>query len=314
MKRDARFSAASLLLTGLLAAAGCSPSGSSSTSKALAFGTPDEAVTSFVSAVEQRDPAQLKKLLGFDSDTLLTSGDAVEDSMAREAFLTRYGEKHQLVAGGPDQLVLQVGDDGWPLPFPLVREGDGWHFDGPAGADEIVYRRIGANELSTIDVMRGFVAAQEDYAAKTHDGVPAGAYAGKLRSDPGKQNGLYWEVADGQPESPAGPMLAEAASGGYREGRGASAPYHGYLFRLLSAQGPNANGGARDYMSGGRLTGGYALIAWPAIYGASGVMSFMVNQDGVVWQRDLGEQTPAAASNIQSFDPDTTWTPIAQEQ
>jgi hypothetical protein len=314
MKRQATWGAASLLLTGLLAAAGCSSNSSTDTSKALTFVTADEAVTSFATAVEQRDPAQLKTLLGFDTDTLLTSGDAVEDSMAREAFLARYNTKHELVAGGPDNLVLEVGDDGWPLPFPLVREGGRWHFDGPAGADEIVYRRIGANELQTIDVMRGFVAAQGDYVAKAHDGVPAGTFAGKLRSDPGKQNGLYWDVSPGALESPAGPMLAAAASEGYREGRGSAAPYHGYVFRLLTSQGPNADGGARDYMSGGRLKAGYALIAWPAIYGASGVMSFMVNQDGVVFQRDLGHGTPQVASAMQSFDPDTTWTPIAQEQ
>jgi DUF2950 family protein len=313
MKRDARFWAASLLLTGLLAVAGCSRSGSEA-SQALTFATPEEAVQGFVSSADQRDPAQLKKLLGFDSDTLLTSGDAVEDSVARESFLARYHEKHQLVAGGPDQLVLEVGNDDWPLPFPLVREGGRWHFDGPAGADEIVYRRIGANELRTIDVMRGYVAAQMDYAAKAHDGVPAGTYAGKLRSDPGKQNGLFWEVASGQPDSPAGPMLAAAASQGYGGGRGASAPYHGYLFRLLTSQGPAAGGGARDYISGGRLTGGFALIAWPAVYGASGVMSFLVNQDGVVWQRDLGEGTATVAASMQAFNPDSTWTPIPTEQ
>jgi hypothetical protein len=312
MKREARFWAASLLVTGLLAA-GCSQV-TTDESKALTFATPDEAVASFASAVEQRDPAQLKKLLGFDSDTLLTSGDAVEDSMARETFLARYNAKHQLVAGSPDQLVLEVGDDGWPLPFPLVREDGKWHFDGPAGADEIVYRRIGANELRTIDVMRGFVAAQGDYAAAAHDGVPKGTYAGKLRSDPGKHNGLYWDVTPGQTQSPAGPMLAAAASEGYHEGHGPAAPYHGYLFRLLTTQGPDADGGAKDYTSSGRLTGGYALVAWPAIYGASGVMSFMVNQDGVVYQRDLGQGTPQVAGSMQAFNPDSTWTPIAQEQ
>jgi hypothetical protein len=310
MKRDARLRVASLLL---LVAAGCSRSGSEA-SRALTFATPDEAVQSFVSSAEQRDPAQLKKLLGFDSDTLLTSGDAVEDSVVRESFLSRYRENHRLVAGGPDQLVLEVGNDDWPLPFPLVRVGDRWHFDGPAGAEELVYRRIGANELRTIDVMRGFVAAQLDYSAKPHDGVPAGTYAGKLRSDSGKQNGLYWEVSAGQPESPAGPMLAAAAAEGYRGGRGASAPYHGYLFRLLTSQGPAADGGARDYISGGRLTGGFALVAWPAVYGASGVMSFLVNQDGIVWQRDLGESTSDVAGSMQAFNPDSTWTPIPSEQ
>jgi hypothetical protein len=234
--------------------------------------------------------------------------------MAIQAFLARYRVKHQLVTGGPDDLVLQVGEDDWPLPIPLVRHDGRWHFDGAAGVDEVVMRRIGGNELRTIDVMEGFVAAQEDYAAEAHDGATAGVYAQKIRSDPGKHNGLYWEVAAGEPQSPAGPMLADAAAEGYTGGRGAAAPYHGYHYRMLASQGPEANGGARDYIVDGKLTGGFALLAWPATYGASGVMSFMINQDGVVWQRDLGDNTEEIAASIQQFNPDSTWTPIAPEE
>src|SRR5262245_58244651 len=286
MRDRVTFRAAALLIAGILPAA-CSNSGSNE----LSFGTPDEAVTALVSALENRDRDQLKRLLGPQTDTLLASGDAVMDSVAREAFLERYRAKHQLVSGGPDDMVLQVGEDDWPLPIPLVQENRQWHFDGEAGGKESVARRIGANELRTMDVMRGFVAAQKDYAAQSHDGVPKGTYAQVLRSVSGMHNGLYWDAAEGEPEIPAGPMLASAAAEGYTGGRGPDAPYHGYLFKMLRAQGPEAPGGAKDYVVNGRLTGGYALLAWPANYAASGVMSFLINQDGMTWQRDQGEWT-----------------------
>ena len=293
--------------------AGCARTGSPGDTQAT-FATPDEAVGALVSALEKHDQAELGRLLGPDTGPLLSSGDAVTDSTEREGFLARYRAKHVLVAGGPDDLVLQVGEDDWPMPIPIVRRAGRWRFDGAAGADEIVMRRIGANELRTIDVMHGFVAAEEDYAAESRDGQPAGAYAQRIRSAPGKHDGLYWEAAEGEPESPAGPMLAAAASEGYTGGRGPDAPYHGYRFRLLTSQGANAAGGARDYLADGRLDRGFALIAWPATYGASGIMSFLINQDGVVYQRDLGAGTDQAAAAIKTFDPDTSWTPIAAEQ
>jgi hypothetical protein len=277
------------------------------------FATPEEAVDALIAAGEKQDNAGLQALLGADTEKLLSSGDAVADRRARDAFLARYRSHHELAAGNSDQLVLMTGDDRWPLPIPLVRTNGRWWWDAAAGADELIKRRIGADELRTIDVMRGFVAAQNDYAASGHDGARAGAFAQRLRSAPGKQDGLYWEVKSGQPPSPAGPLLAAAHSEGYGTGSGSGAPYHGYLFKLLTSQGSAANGGARDYLVDGRLTGGFALLAYPASYGSSGVMTFMVNQDGVVWQRDLGEDTATAAATITQFNPDDNWTPLAPE-
>ncbi|HEY6644269.1 DUF2950 family protein [Povalibacter sp.] len=302
----------------LLTVGGCDhheppqPARATTSAPAKTFATPEAAVDALIAAAEKDDVTALKEILGPGTDELLTSGDAVEDRSTREAFVARFREKHAFVAGTPDHLVLQVGDDDWPLPMPLIRSAEGWHFDGEAGADELVIRRIGANELRTIDVMRGYVEAQEEYAAAAHDGNSAGLYAPKLRSDPGKHDGLYWEAAAGEPESPAGPLLAEATSEGYNAAKGE--PYHGYLYRVLLSQGAAASAGAKDYLVDGKLSGGYALIAWPAEYGASGIMTFMVNQDGVVWQSDLGEGTAKAAEDITQFNPDDSWAPIAIEE
>jgi hypothetical protein len=197
------------------------------------------------------------------------------------------------------------------MPIPIVKRDGKWAFDGEAGIDELIYRRVGANELGAIDTCRGLVAAQIEYASEGRDGDPPGIYALKLLSDEGLHNGLYWPTAEGEPPSPAGPFVAGAAGEGYRRGAGATEPYHGYYYRLLYAQGPNANGGAREYFKDGLLTEGFAIIAWPADYGASGVMTFIVNQDGVVFQKDLGEDTATAVQAIQAFDPDSSWVAIA---
>ena len=295
-------------LVALLLLAGCAKPPAKNEPRA--FESPESAVTALVTALEQRDRPTLVAMLGPDSDALLSSGDAVADSTARADFLARYNEKHEFVAGGPDDLVLQVGADDWPFPIPIVRREGRWFLDAAAGKDEIVRRRIGGNELQTIEVMHGYVAAQEDYAAAPHDGIPAGAYAQAIRSEAGKQNGLYWEVPEGARPSPAGPWLAGAEAEGYGA---AGEPYHGYRFKLLTAQGPAAPGGARDYVVDGRQTGGYALVAWPASYGASGVMTFLVDKGGIVWQRDLGKDTEQAAAAITRFDPDSLWTPIPSE-
>jgi hypothetical protein len=283
------------------------------------FETPEAAVDALVAAAEKHDVAELARLLGPGTEYLLESGDAVADRGEREGFLKRYHARHRLVVGGPDDFVLQVGEDHWPLPIPLVREGAKWRFDGAAGADELVLRRIGANELRTIDVMRGFVAAQQDYADEGRDSAAAGVYASRFRSSPGKHDGLYWEAATGEPPSPAGPFLAAAAEEGYAlEGvnaqTGKRTPYHGYIYRMLLSQGAAANGGAREYLQNGKLTGGFAMLATPETYGVSGVMSFIVNQDGVVWQRNLGDDTAQVAQSIRQFNPDQDWTPIAPEQ
>jgi Protein of unknown function (DUF2950) len=301
-----------LAVVGLMIAAGCAkkpePQG---TAAAAGFDTPEAAVAALVAALEKNDVGQLKALLGPGSEELLNSGDAVQDAGDRADFLARYGAKHALVEEGADRKVLVTGEDEWPMPVPLVKRDGKWSFDGEAGVDELIYRRVGANELGAIDVSRGFVSAQLEYASEGRDGDPAGIYALKLISDEGLHNGLYWPTAEGEPGSPAGPFVAAAASEGYRRAEGdARTPYHGYYYRMLYAQGPNANGGARDYFKNGLLTEGFALVAWPADYGSSGVMTFIVNQDGVVFQKDLGEDTAAVVETIQVFDPDSSWTAI----
>jgi hypothetical protein len=305
-------SLAAAILGSAMVVAGCAPRSSGDIAQ-LSFDTPESAVSALVGALQRDDTKQLALLLGPGTDDLLSSGDAVADHNARQSFLERYRAQRALVAGGPNDLVLQVGPENWPLPIPLVRHGGRWQFDGAAGAQELVLRRIGANELRTIDVMRGFVDAQRDYAATSHDGAPAGTYAQKLRSQPGKQDGLYWQVNDDEQPSPAGPLLAAAAVEGY-SAQGANDPYHGYLYRMLFAQGPDAQGGAQDYLVNGRLVSGFGLIAWPVEYGTSGIMTFIVNQDGVVWQRDLGADTARFAKAMREVNPDAMWTPLAPEQ
>jgi Protein of unknown function (DUF2950) len=301
---------AAILFTFALAA-GCAKQKESEATGA--FKTPEEAAATFVAKLESNDVASLTAMLGPDSEGLLDSGDAVQDAGARAGFVADYKTKHALVDDGADRKVLVVGEQDWPLPIPLVRTSDGWRFDGEAGIEELIYRRVGANELGAIAVCRGFVDAQIDYASTGHDGDPAGIYALKLVSDEGLHNGLYWPVEEGEPPSPAGPFVASAAAEGYRRAEGERRPYHGYYYRMLYAQGPNANGGARDYFRNGVLTEGFALVAWPADYGSSGVMTFIVNQDGVVFQKDLGEDTSTAVEAITTFDPDASWTATVPE-
>ena len=274
------------------------------------FATPEEAATAFVEKMKANDLGGLQALLGPGSEELLNSGDAVQDAGDRAEFLAAYAARHSFTDEGADRKILVVGEDDWPMPIPLVKTDGRWRFDGEAGVDELIYRRVGANELGAIDVCRGFVEAQIEYASEGRDGDPAGIYALKLVSDEGLQNGLYWPTAEGEPPSPAGPFVASAAAEGYRRVEGERMPYHGYYYRMLYAQGPNANGGARDYFKDGLYTEGFALVAWPADYGSSGVMTFIVNQDGVVFQKDLGEDTATAVESIQTFDPDSSWVAV----
>jgi hypothetical protein len=271
------------------------------------FATPEAAVAALVAALEKDDTAGLASLLGPGTEDLLSSGDAVADKTDRAEFLAKYKTKNSLAADG-DRMMLTVGDNEWPMPIPLVQRDGKWAWDGAAGVDEMIYRRVGENELGAIDVMYGYVNAQNAYASEGRDGDPAGIYALKLISDAGLHNGLYWPTGEDEAPSPAGPFVAAAAAEGYASG--GRTPYHGYYYRMLYAQGPNANGGAREYFKDGVLTEGFAGIAWPADYGSSGVMTFIVNQDGVVFQKDLGEDTAAVVESIQKFDPDSTWTAI----
>jgi hypothetical protein len=277
---------------------------------AKGFDTPEAAVAAFVDALKNDDVDALKGLLGPGSEALVSSGDEVADKNGRVEFLTAYNAKHRFEDAGAGVKTLVIGENDWPVPVPLRQQDGKWVFDGAAGAEEYAMRRIGRNELGAIAVSRGFVAAQKEYAAQGHDGDPAGIYALKLMSDPGMQNGLYWETAEGEEPSPAGLFVATAAEQGYTAKP--RSPYHGYFYRLLYNQGANAKGGARDYFKDGLMTEGFALVAWPAEYGSGGIQTFIVNQDGSVFQKDLGKDTPTSVEAINSFDPDSTWTAVEE--
>jgi len=270
------------------------------------FGSAEEAVQALIAALKAGDDGKLLDLLGPGAEPVVSSGDAVADRAEKSQFLADYAERGELVPADGDAMVLEVGADHWPVPIPVVRKNGRWYWDGAAGAEEIVYRRIGANELGAIDVCRGIVGAQHEYTAEGRDGQPAGAYAQKLISDVGRHNGLYWPVSPGEPPSPAGPLLAKASAENYGI-TGKPTPYHGYIYRLLYAQGPAAAGGARSYLVDGRLTGGFGLVAFPAEYRESGVMTFLVGKDGVVYERDLGPKTGELAREMKEYNPDSAW-------
>jgi len=270
------------------------------------FATSKEAVDGFIQAVRESNASTLLAILGPGSEEIVSSGDSVADKNGRDNFLARYDLKHSLIASGPDELSLNVGKDDWPLPIPLVHANDKWYWDGAAGKEEILYRRIGDNELAAIGACKGVVAAQRDYAAAGHDGLPAGIYAQRLVSQSGKQDGLYWQVNEGETPSPAGPLLAQASSEGYG-GSSPRAPYHGYYYRMLKAQGANAKGGAKSYIVDGNMTGGFAVVAYPADYRSSGVTTFLVNENGTIYQKDLGEKTVDLARQITEYNPDNSW-------
>jgi hypothetical protein len=269
------------------------------------FPSPEEAVQSLIIALRADDPAQLESIFGVPQ-ALISSGDEIADRSLRQRFVRDYDRKHVLEGAEAGMVTLYVGESGWPFAVPIVQGDRGYYFNAVAGVNEVMFRRIGRNELGAIGVCRGYVAAQKEYALVGHDGLPAGVYAQKLMSDKGKQNGLYWPVGVDALRSPAGPLLAEAAEEGYRDTSvtGKTKPYHGYLFRPLTAQSANAPGGAKNYLSGAdRQDGGFALIAYPSEYGRSGVKSFIVNQDGVVYEKDLGKRTTEIAREIREFDP-----------
>jgi hypothetical protein len=275
------------------------------------FATAMQAVHALVAAAQSNDTARLQAIFGPGSDELVESGDPVADKSDRANFVKAYHAKHVLLDDGADRRSLAVGMRGFQLPTPLVRRDGRWEFDGAAGAEELVDRRIGRNELDAIAVCKGIVDAENDYATMTSGTHGARTYAAKLMSDPGSRNGLYWESQSGEPPSPAGPFLAQAAEEGHQVGTGA--PYHGYYYRLLTAQGPSAPGGAKSYLADGALSGGFAAVAWPAQYRASGVMTFIVGQDGVVYQKDLGDDTERLALSLAAYDPDSSWTPAEKQ-
>lgn len=273
------------------------------------FKSTQSAVDALIAAARSEGDSELQAILGPGSEEIISSGDAVADKAARERFIQSYEAKHYFVESAPHQLTLNVGKNDWPLPIPLVHGSDELYFDGAAGKEEILYRRIGHNELAAIKVCNGVVATQRDYVASGHDGQPAGAYAQRLLSEPGKHNGLYWAVPEGEEPSPAGPLLARASAEGY-DTSGQRTPYHSYYYRLMTAQGSSAKGGAKSYIVDGRMTGGFALVAYPAAYRSSGVMTFIVNQRGQVYESHLGESTAELAAQMTDYNPDKTWKPV----
>jgi hypothetical protein len=268
------------------------------------FASLDEAVNALVAAIRAADRNALVEILGPLANPLVWSGDDVADRAALQRFTAAYDRAHRL-EGGAGKVVLYVGDDDFPFPIPLVPDGPRWLWDTAAGDDELLNRRIGENELAAIQVCLAYVDAQREYYSR---GTGLLEYAQRLESSKGKHDGLFWETRPGEPESPLGPLVAKARAAGYPlPPRGAPVPYHGYFYRILFAQGPDAAGGAYDFVVKGHMIGGFALVAYPASYGVSGIMTFIVNQDGVVHQKDLGPKTAQAANLMKTYNPDSTW-------
>jgi len=276
------------------------------------FESLDDAVNALVGAFRAGDRKALLEILGPKGRPLISSGDEVADRAAFQRFVTAYDRMHRLEGGG-GKVVLYVGDNDFPVAIPLVPEGPRWFWDTDAGDDELLYRRIGRNELATIQVCLAYVDAQREYYSRDR-GAGMLEYAQHLESTKGKRDGLYWPTKPGERPSPIGPLIAEARAAGYtRPEPGKRAPYHGYLYRLLRAQGPDAPGGAYDYVVKGHMIGGFALVAYPATYGVSGIMTFLVNHDGVVYQKDFGPKTTQVANAMKTFNPDKTWTKVADD-
>jgi hypothetical protein len=274
------------------------------------FASPDDAVAALVKAEQAGDERALRGIFGPGGEKLVGSGDRVADAAARQRFLDSYAASHSLTPQDDGSIVLTIGQNAWPMPIPLVKADNGWRFDAASGAQQIIDRRIGRNELLTIRTLLASVEAEKDYFDRVQRGTGTGVYADRFFSSPGEENGLYWEAEEGEAPSPLAPLIEQARDEGYpgaASPAGKQEPYHGYFFKILKAQGPNAPGGAKSYLSGGKMTRGFAFLAWPAAYESGGVVTFAVNQDGVVFQKDLGAETAKIAAGITRFDPDVTW-------
>jgi hypothetical protein len=273
------------------------------------FASPGDAVAAFYTAVKSGDSQTLSAILGADANTILHTGDAVADKNMMDNFVRRYEQMHRVVLEPDGTVTLYVGAENWPAPIPIVKNSSGaWYFDTEAGKKEVLYRRVGTNENDAIEILYAMVDAQKEYASAPRDGNTK-HYALKFLSAEGKRDGLYWKTSDNEEPSPIGPLAAEASSQGYSAKQGDVTPFHGYYYRILTKQGPAAKGGAKDYLSNGQLTRGFAFVAYPAEYRNSGVMTFIVNQDDVVYEKDLGPDTQKLASTMTEYNPDNTWIP-----
>jgi hypothetical protein len=274
------------------------------------FASPGDAVLALYNAAKSDDSDALNSIFGSGANDILHTGDDVADKNTKANFITRYDQMHRIVIEPDQTATLYIGAENWPMPIPLVKNSSGsWYFDTETGKKEILYRRVGTNENDAIDTLHALVGAQREYASQTRDGDKTKHYASKFLSDEGKHNGLYWKTSESELGSPIGPLIAEAAEQGYTAQQGKPTPFHGYYYRILTKQGPAAKGGARDYLVNGQLAKGFAFVAYPAQYRNSGVMTFIVNQDGIVYEKDLGAQTADLAAAMTEYNPDNTWDP-----
>jgi len=283
------------------------------TSAAMAFDSPQQGADALISAAESYDVSKLLEIFGPDGKDFVASSDPTRDKSFAADFAAKAREK-LLVTIDPKskaQAVLTVGSDDWPLPVPIVKKGSKWYFDSKQGREEILFRRIGANELDAIQICRGFVDAQKEYAAAVHDDSGVNQYAQKIISTPGKHDGLYWQNADGTSGGPISEAIARAIEEGYSPGK--TSGYHGYYFKVLKGQGPAAKLGKLDYVVEGVMIGGFALVAFPAEYRVTGVKSFMISYNGILYEKDLGPDTPNVAQNMDRYNPDKSWHPTDDE-
>jgi hypothetical protein len=273
------------------------------------FKSPEDSVKSLIEAVRAHDTKEVLAIFGPEGKEIISTGDKVQDRATGERFIKAYDEMNKLEKETDSKVILVIGNEEWPFPIPIVKKGETWRFDTKAGKEELLNRRIGRNELDTIQTCLAYVDAQREYALKDQDGDGLLAYAQKFWSTKGKKDGLYWEAKEGEEQSPVGLGAARAVREGYtpRKPGDKPSPFHGYFYKILKAQGKNAPGGAYDYVVKGKMMGGFGLVAYPSEYGASGVMTFIVNHDGVVYEKDLGAKTANIANAMTKFDPDQTW-------
>jgi Protein of unknown function (DUF2950) len=273
------------------------------------FPSPEEASKAVVAALQNNDEKAMLDILGPDATQIVSSGDPIEDAESHANFARKYEEMHRFLKEPDGFVTLYIGAENWPTPIPLAMKGNLWFFDTEAGKREILFRRIGRNEYSAIRICQELGAAQKEYFAMQHN-----EYAKQIFSDEGQHNGLYWRVSDGEPQSPIGPLVASAVAEGYVKGKGAPpTPYRGYFFHILTRQGKDAPGGAKSYFANDKVTEGFAFVAYPAEYRSSGVMTFIVNQDGIVYQKDLGKKTEALGKSMQEYNPDSSWSKAEEE-
>jgi hypothetical protein len=276
--------------------------------KQRTFATPEEALKALMNAADAGDKGELLVIFGIEGKEIISSGDEVADKGSRERVVLAYKDMNRLEPKGDGKMIAVLGKEEWPFPIPIVQKDGRWMFDTKAGKEEVLNRRIGRNELNVIEVCKAFVDAQREYFSKDRDNDGLLEYAQKFVSDEKQTDGLFWLAKEGEEESPMGPLIALAAQEGYKkQPKGVSSPYHGYFYRILKTQGPHAKGGAKNYMVKNDMTKGFALVAYPDEYGNSGVMTFIVNQDGDIYQKDFGKGTAAAGSQMSKFDPDKTW-------